>query len=147
MTSLMKALECRAKMEPPFDCEHCKYVGTTPEIADWEGCDEKRIFAEALELIKGPEAHILTPEEIDRIQPGDSIYEEWKIYHKDDQTWNHGLEQWVVAPGFSAHDGASTVYDMNYFKMTEPDEDDTSISLVRFWSKEPTEEQMTATEW
>jgi hypothetical protein len=140
----MKALECRAKMEPPFDCEHCEYCDKSD---GFESCDAKKLATDVLKLIKGPEAHILTPEEIDRIQPGNSIYEEWKIYHKDDQTWSHGLEQWVVAPDFNAYDGASMIYDMNYFKKIEPNEDDTSISLVRFWSKEPTEEQMTATEW
>jgi hypothetical protein len=46
--NLKKALECRANMKPPFDCEHCEYLDRSD---DWGTCDAKKLGADALELI------------------------------------------------------------------------------------------------
>ena len=47
--NLMKALECRAKVEPPFDCEHCEYCDRSD---DFEACNAKKLCTDTLELIK-----------------------------------------------------------------------------------------------
>ena len=53
--NLMKALECRADMTPPFDCEHCDYLDRSDE---WGTCDAKKFCTDVFALLKEQEAEI-----------------------------------------------------------------------------------------
>lgn len=58
--NLMKALECRAGMNPPFDCEHCDYLDRSD---DWGTCDAKKLGMDAIDLLKEQEEKIKSLEQ------------------------------------------------------------------------------------
>lgn len=122
---VIKAIELEIKHENTWECrKECPYYGKTD-------CNcFTQVLVDALELLKG---HIMTPEEVEAVGQGDWVWIE--IRHTG-----------ALYPAIRWDNDFIGGND-DYVMLCEVTECDDYLRDYRFWSAQPTEEQMREEQW
>ena len=143
---VIKALACKADYVEPQNCTGCPYHN-----ADWNCCDQAKIYIDAIVLLRGPDARVLTLEECRN--PERIVVVERKAlnlgpdYQLEESTQ---IKKWAVYIGKSWDDSEKEWTQFACFRC-ETDyiqfPTDGYGRTWRCWSALPTEEQRKGVKW